>query len=90
MEMLVAFCVIFTEQCRYRGGDALCSFWEPGVVYKTRQECVDGKKLIEEYLQEELWRLYPEAVKINAKGVCPFEVKNPTGRNKGQGNRNVD
>ena len=63
MEMLVAFCVIFVEQCRYKGGDALCSFWEPGVVYKTRQECVEGKKLIEEYLQEELWRLYPEAVR---------------------------
>jgi hypothetical protein len=78
MEMLVAFCVIFVEQCRYKGGDALCSFWEPGVVYKTRQECVEGKKLIEEYLEEELWRLYPEAVKINAKGVCPFEVKDPT------------
>ena len=43
MEMLVAFCVIFTEQCRYRGGDALCSFREPGVVYKTRQECGEGK-----------------------------------------------
>ena len=82
MEMLVAFCVIFVEQCRYKGGDALCSFWEPGVVYKTRQECVEGKKLIEEYLEEELWRLYPEAVKIDAKGVCPFEVKDPTGRNK--------
>ena len=26
-------------------------------------------------------------LKINAKGVCPFEVKDPTGRNKGQGNR---
>ena len=70
MEMLVAFCVIFTEQCRYRGGDALCSFYEPGVVYETRQESMDDKILIEEYLEEELWRLYPEAVKIDAKGVC--------------------
>ena len=70
MEVMVAFCVIFTEQCRYRGGDALCSFYEPGVVYETRQECMDDKILIEEYLEEELWRMYPEAVKIDAKGVC--------------------
>ena len=70
MEVMVAFCVIFVEQCRYRGGDALCSFYEPGVVYETRQECMDDKILIEEYLKEELWRMYPEAVKIDAKGVC--------------------
>ena len=87
MEMLVAFCVVFFEAPRHKGGDALCSFWEPGVVYKTRQECMDGKKLIEDYLEEELWRLYPEAVKIDAKGVCPFKPKKPTGRNKGQGDR---
>ena len=70
MEVMVAFCVIFVEKCRYRGGDALCSFYEPGVVYETRQECMDDKILIEEYLEEELWRMYPEAVKIDAKGVC--------------------
>ena len=70
MEVMVAFCVIFVEQCRYRGGDALGSFYEPGVVYETRQECMDDKILIEEYLEEELWRMYPEAVKIDAKGVC--------------------
>ena len=87
MEVMVAFCVIFVEAPRYKGGDALCSFYEPGVVYETRQECMDDKILIEEYLEEELWRMYPEAVKIDAKGVCPFEVKDPTGRNKGQGNR---
>ena len=70
MEVMVAFCVIFVEQCRYKGGDALCSFYEPGVVYETRQECMDDKILIEEYLEEEHWRMYPEAVKIDAKGVC--------------------
>ena len=70
MEVMVAFCVIFVEQCRYKGGDALCSFYEPGVVYETRQECMDDKILIEEYLEEELWRMYPEAVNIDAKGVC--------------------
>ena len=70
MEVMVAFCVIFVEQCRYRGGDGLCSFYEPGGVYETRQECMDDKILIEEYLEEELWRMYPEAVKIDAKGVC--------------------
>ena len=70
MEVMVAFCVIFVEQCRYRGGDALCSFYQPGVVYETRQECMDDKILIEEYLEEELWRMYPEAIKIDAKGVC--------------------
>ena len=48
----------------------MCSFYEPGVVYETRQECMDDKILIEEYLEEELWRMYPEAVKIDAKGVC--------------------
>ena len=70
MEVMVAFCVIFVEQCRYRGGDALCSFYEPGVVLETRQECMYYKILIEEYLEEELSRMYPEAVKIDAKGVC--------------------
>ena len=70
MEVMGAFCVIFVEHCRYKGGDALCSFYEPGVVYETRQECMDDKILIEEYLEEELWRMYPEAVKIDAKGVC--------------------
>ena len=70
MEVLVAFCVVFIEECRYKGGKSLCNFWNPGVVYKTRQECMDDKILIEEYLEEELWRMYPEAVKIDAKGVC--------------------
>ena len=70
MEVLVAFCVISVEECRYKGGKSLCNFWNPGVVYKTRQECMDDKILIEEYLEEELWRLSPEAVKIDAKGVC--------------------
>ena len=70
MEVLIAFCVVFVEAPRHKGGDALCNFYKPGVVYETRQECIDGKKLIEEYLEEELWRLYLEAVKIDAKGVC--------------------
>lgn len=70
MEVLVAFCVIFVEECRYNGGRALCNFWNPGVVYETRQECIDGKKVIEEYLEEELWAIYPEAVNIYASGAC--------------------
>jgi len=48
----------------------MCNFWNPGVVFKTYDECVKDKKLIEEYLVEELWRIHPEAVKIYAKGQC--------------------
>ena len=70
MEVLIAFCVIFTEQCRNRGGDALCSFYNPKVEFKSFKQCTEDKKLIEDYLIEELWRMYPEAVKIDAKGVC--------------------
>jgi uncharacterized alkaline shock family protein YloU len=52
-------------------------------------ECTKDKKLIEDYVVEELWRIHPEAVKIYAKGVCFKEdkPKKQTGRNKGQGDR---
>ena len=60
MEVLVAFCVIFVEECRYNGGKGMCNFWNPGVVFKSFDECVKDKKLIEEYLVEELWRIHPE------------------------------
>tara|TARA_R100000988_G_C4003270_1_gene170633 strand:- start:1530 stop:1799 length:270 start_codon:yes stop_codon:yes gene_type:complete len=86
MEVLIAFCVIFVEECRYNGGKAMCNFWNPGVVYKTYDECAEGKKLIEDYVVEEAWKIHPEAVKIYAKGVCFKEgkPKNPTTRNKGR------
>ena len=70
MEVLIAFCVIFVEECRYNGGKGMCNFWNPGVVFKSFDECVKDKKLIEEYLGGELWRIHPEAVKIYAKGAC--------------------
>ena len=70
MEMLLAFCVVFFEAPRHKGGDALCSFYNPKVEFKSFKQCTEDKKLIEDYLIEELWRLYPEAVKIDAKGVC--------------------
>ncbi len=70
MGVLIAFCVIFIEESRYKGGKALCNFWNPGVEYTSFKQCDEEKKLIEDYLMEELWRLYPQAVKINAKGVC--------------------
>ena len=85
MEVLIAFCTIIVEECRYKGGKSKCGFWNPGVVFKTMDECTKDKKLIEDYVVEELWRIHPEAVKIYAIGSC-FS-KNSTGRNKGQGNR---
>mgnify|MGYP001222320241 FL=1 len=89
MEVLIAFCTIIVEECRYKGGKSKCSFWNPGVVFKDMDECTKDKKLIEDYVVEELWRIHPEAVKIYAKGVCFKEdkTKKPTGRNKGQGDR---
>ena len=68
MEVLIAFCTIM-EAPRYRGGKSKW-FWNPGVVFKDMDECNKDKKLIEDYVVEELWRIHPEAVKIYAKGVC--------------------
>ena len=66
MEVLIAFCVVF-EAPRHKGGDALCSFYNPKVEFKSFKQCTEDKKLIEDYLIEELWRLYPEAVKNRCK-----------------------
>jgi hypothetical protein len=40
------------------------------VVFKDMDECIKDKKLIEDYVVEELWRIHPEAVKIYAEGAC--------------------
>jgi len=86
MEVMIAFCTILIEGCRYNGGKSICSFWEPGVVFQTMAECNDDKKLIEDYVVEELWKIYPKAVKIYAKGLC-YENKKSK---EGQGGKNVD
>ena len=70
MEVLIAFCTIIIEESRYKGGKSKCSFWNPSVVFKDMDECTKDKKLIEDYVVEELLRIHPEAVKIYAKGVC--------------------
>ena len=70
MEVLVAFCIILVEAPRINGGKSICNFWNPGVVFKTYEECVKDKKLIEDYVVEEAWKIHPEAVKIYAKGLC--------------------
>ena len=70
MEVLIAFCTIIIEESRYKGGKSKCSFWNPGVVFKDMDECTKDKKLIEDYVVEELWRIHPKAVKIYAKGLC--------------------
>jgi len=87
MEVLIAFCTIIVEECRYKGGEGKCGFWNPGVVFKTRDECNKDKRLIEDYVVEELWKIHPEAIKIYASGACfksESETKNPTTRNKGR------
>ena len=70
MDVLIAFCTIIIEESRYKGGKSKCSFWNPGVVFKDMDECTKDKKLIEDYVVEELWRIHPKAVKIYAKGLC--------------------
>ena len=70
MEVLIAFCTIIIEESRYKGGKSKCSFWNPSVVFKDMDECTKDKKLIEDYVVEELWRILPKAVKIYAKGLC--------------------
>ena len=70
MEVLIAFCTIIIEESRYKGGKSKCSFWNPSVVFKDMDECTKDKKLIEDYVVEELWRIHPKAVKIYAKGLC--------------------
>ena len=52
MEVLIAFCTIIVEECRYKGGKGKCSFWNPGVGFKDRDECTKDKKLIEDYMSK--------------------------------------
>ena len=83
MEVLIAFCIILVDEPWHKGGKSICNFWNPGVVFKSYEECVKDKKLIEDYVVEEAWRIHPKAVKIYAKGVCANEkltTKNPTTR----------
>jgi|TARA_R110000824_G_scaffold28933_3_gene96929 hypothetical protein len=70
MEVLVAFCIVLVEAPRIDGGKSICNFWNPGVEFKSRQECMADKKLIEDYVVDEAWKLYPKAVRIYAKGLC--------------------
>jgi|TARA_R100001460_G_scaffold39171_1_gene73907 hypothetical protein len=70
MEVLIAFCIILVEEPRHKGGKSICGFYEPGVIFKSYKECVKDKKLIEDYVVEEAWKIHPEAVRIYAKGVC--------------------
>jgi len=70
MEVLIAFCIVLVEAPRIDGGKSICGFYEPGVVFKTYEECMKDKKLIEDYVVEEAWKIHPEAVKIYAKGLC--------------------
>ena len=70
MEVLIAFCIILVEEPRHKGGKSICNFYNPGVVFKSYEECVKDKKLIEDYVVEEACKIPPEAVRIYAKGVC--------------------
>ena len=82
MEVLIAFCIVLVEAPRHKGGKSICGFHNPGVVFKNFKQCTKDKKLIEDYLVEEAWKIHPKAVKIFAKGVCSND--NPTTRNKGR------
>ena len=49
---------------------SICGVYEPKVEFKSRQECMADKKLIEDYVVEEAWKIHPKAVRIYAKGMC--------------------
>ena len=70
MEVLIAFCIVLVEEPRHKGGKSICNFWNPGVVFKTYEECMADRKLIEDYVVEEAWKIHPKAVRIYAKGIC--------------------
>tara|TARA_E500000318_G_C3467939_1_gene175316 strand:- start:295 stop:516 length:222 start_codon:yes stop_codon:yes gene_type:complete len=70
MEVLIAFCIVLVEAPRIDGGKSICGFYEPKVEFKSRQECMADKKLIEDYVVEEAWKIHPKAVRIYAKGMC--------------------
>ena len=70
MEVLIDFCIVLVEAPRIDGGKSICGFYEPKVEFKSRQECMSDKKLIEDYVVEEAWKIHPKAVKIYAKGMC--------------------
>ena len=73
MEVLIAFCIVLVEAPRIDGGKSICGFYEPGVVFKSYKECMDDRKLIEDYVVEEAWKIHPKAVRIYAKGICGGE-----------------
>ena len=70
MEVLIAFCIVLVEAPRIDGGKSICNFYNPGVVFKSYKECMDDRKLIEDYVVEEAWKIHPKAVRIYAKGIC--------------------
>ena len=73
IEMIVAFCIVLVEEPRHKGGKSICNWWAPKVEFKTKQECKADKKMIEDYLIEEAWRIHPKAVRITASGLCMDE-----------------
>ena len=68
--LLIAFCIVLVDKPPHLGGKTICNFYNPQVPFKSREECRADKKMIETYLKEELWRMYPLAIKIDAKGMC--------------------
>ena len=70
MEVLIAFCIVLVEAPRVDGGNSICNFYSPGVIFKNYEECMTDKKLIEDYVVEEAWKIHPKAVRIYAKGMC--------------------
>tara|TARA_R100000700_G_C3112003_1_gene104628 strand:+ start:63 stop:323 length:261 start_codon:yes stop_codon:yes gene_type:complete len=82
IEVIVSFCIVLVEEARHKGGESICNFYNPGIVFENRKQCINEKKLIEDYVVEEFWKIRPEAVRIFAKGVCTHGKR--TGRNKGR------
>ena len=70
MEVLIAFCIVLVEAPRIDGGKSICNFYNPGVIFKSYEECMEDRRLIEDYVVESAWKMYLNAVKIYAKGIC--------------------
>ena len=82
IEVIVSFCIVLVEEARHNGGESICNFYNPGVVFESRDQSIKDKKLIEYYVVEEFWKIRPEAVRIFAKGVCTNGKR--TGRTNGR------
>jgi len=68
--LVIGFCIVLVDKPPHLGGKTICNFYNPQVPFQTKQECQEDKDMVETYLKEELWRMYPKAVKIDAKGLC--------------------